>query len=833
MVLKDYRKRRDFQVTPEPQGSQTDSAGFRFVIQKHHARRLHYDLRLEMEGVLRSWAVPKGPSLDPDEKRLAVQVEDHPLEYGDFEGIIPKGQYGAGKVVVWDRGTYQCLGKETDPVRAWKKGLLDLQLQGHKLKGMWVLVRTGREDNQWLWIKKQDAYASANDGVIDDQPFSVISGLDVEEIDENQPEIWLTPVRRLLQELEIEPQEISQPFSPMRATLVDQIPTGPGWIYELKYDGVRALAVKKKGRIRLFSRNLKPLHRQFPETVRALEEIPAGEFWLDGEIAALDSQGRSRFQLLQHRLGRSRAVQEGSDQSPPCFFVFDLLGCEGYDLRGVTLAERKKTLRTLLTPSEQVRYVDSLSEQGQEFFERVCEADLEGIVAKDLNSTYRSGQRSRQWLKIKCRRRQEFVIAGFTAPSGGRRHLGALILGLFENGHLVHAGRVGSGLREEQLKSLHARLDRRHQRECPFRDEPPDSGVLSWVKPALVCEVQFNEWTRDGLLRAPVFLGLRPDVSPEECRRERPESTSENNPGVGDLPYSFLSNPDKVFWPQSGYTKGDLVRFYHQIADLLVPYLQDRPMVLERFPDGIEGKSFYQKDAPEFLPDWIPAVPVRSDSAQRTIRFILCNDRDALVYLANLACISMHPWSSRVGTLDCPDFMIIDLDPDEKVPFPTVCRVAHQVREVLQRAGLTSFPKTSGATGIHILVPLEPKYSYEEVRTFAEIVARLSASAMPEATAERSMRKRRGKVYIDFLQNGRGKTIVSPYCVRPVAAASVSTPLDWEEITPRLRPQAFHIKNVFRRLERKGDLYQDLFRNRQSLSRALQKFEESWEGSSG
>ena len=387
--------------------------------------------------------------------------------------------------------------------------------------------------------------------------------------------------------------------------------------------------------------------------------------------------------------------------------MFDLLGCEGYDLRGVTLAERKKTLRTLLPRSERVRYVDSLSEQGEAFFRQVCQEDLEGIVAKDLNSTYRSGQRSRRWLKIKC-------------------------------------------------------------------------------------------------------------------RRELPDSTSENNPQVGDFPYSFLSNPDKVFWPQQGYTK----------ADLLVTYLQDRPMVLERFPDGIEGKSFYQKNAPEFLPDWIPTLPVRSDSANRTIHFILCNDRDTLVYLANLACISMHPWSSRAGNLDCPDFMIVDLDPDEKVPFSTVCRVAHRVREVLGRAELPSYPKTSGATGIHILVPLEPKYSYEEVRTFAEIVARLSASAISKATAERSMKKRRGKVYIDFLQNGRGKTIVSPYCVRPVAAASVSMPLDWEEVTPRLRPEAFHIKNAFRRLERRGDLWEGLFRNRQSLNRALQKFEDSWGGSS-
>ena len=545
---------------------------------------------------------------------------------------------------------------------------------------------------------------------------------------------------------------------------------------------------------------------------------------MDGEIVALDQEGRARFQLLQRRINRAdrSAIRQLQVEVPAYYFVFDLIACEGYDLRGVTLDERKKILKGLLPEGNFVRYTSSVSSQGQEFFQLACEKGLEGIIAKDVTSTYRS-QRSRQWLKIKCVQQQEFVIAGYTPPSRSRLYFGALVLGLFKNGVLTYVGRTGSGFDQSTLEQVYSELKKRAQPRSPFKSVPQGLKVKSWVTPDLVCQVKFNEWTRDGYLRAPIFLGLRPDIDPRECQREMP---GEPEKVSRDLPYDFLSNLDKVFWPREGYTKRHLIGFYQQIADVLVPYLTDRPMVLERFPDGIEGESFYQKNAPDFLPDWIPTVSVESDSAEKTIHYILCNDRQTLVYLANLACISQHPWSSRAHQLENPDFLIIDLDPSEGVPFSAVCKVAQKVREVLESLGLRAYPKTSGATGIHILLPLEPLYSYDDVRNFSEIVARLTVDGLEKiATLERSIEKRKNKVYVDYLQNGRGKTVVSPYCLRPRPGAPVSTPVEWTEVGSKLRPESFNLRTIFRRLDQKGDLFEGILKDRQSLHKAIENLE--------
>ena len=469
-----------------------------------------------------------------------------------------------------------------------------------------------------------------------------------------------------------------------------------------------------------------------------------------------------------------------------------------------------------------------MSGQGRKFFQLACEKGLEGIVAKEVGSTYHS-QRSQQWLKIKCVQQQEFVIGGYTSPSGSRRYFGALLLGLFEDEKLTYVGKTGSGFDEKALQEVYGELKPRKTKKNPFQSSPKGVKHKSWVKPQLACEVRFHEWTQDGILRAAIFLGLRPDMNPRECRRERPLETKALRKQSDHLSYDFLSNLEKVLWPEEGYSKRDLIEYYHQIGDVLVPHLADRPMVLERYPDGIAGKIFYQKEAPEFLPEWIPTVPVESESTGKSIHYVLCNDRRSLVYLANLGCISQHPWSSRVGSLERPDLLIIDLDPEPEVPFSQVSRVALRVREIIERVGMNGYPKTSGATGMHIVIPLKPAYSYDDVRTFAEIVARLTVDGLEEiATFDRSMGKRKNKVYVDFLQNGRGKTIASPYCLSPLPGAPVSTPLEWREVTPTLRPESFHIKNILRRLDRKGDLFEGVLKEKFSLHQALGKLQKLW-----
>ncbi|MFQ5738985.1 MAG: DNA ligase D [Acidobacteriota bacterium] len=591
---------------------------------------------------------------------------------------------------------------------------------------------------------------------------------------------------------------------------------------------------KKNDKFSLYSRNLKPLDLQFPEILSALREIPANEFLLDGEIVTFDPEGRSSFQLLQPRISRrnTSSIERMRREVPVYYMVFDLIACEGYDLRRVSLGERKEILKALLPAGELLRPVETVAERGREFFELVCGKGLEGIIAKDSTSLYQS-RRSQAWLKIKCVRRAVFVIGGYTRPAPARKHFGALLLGCYRKDELVYVGRVGSGFDRDRLSETHSDLARRVTQKCPFEGVPKEVRGATWVVPELVCQVKFSQWTQQRMLRSPIFECLRHDLEPSNCRVDE-ESVEEpvEIAGEEDLRhYPFLSNLDKVFWPDKGYAKRDLVRYYHQVAPFLLPHLKDRPLNLERYPDGFQGKSFYQKDAPDYFPDWIKTVVIESESSDRSVRHVVCNDRDTLVYLANLACIPLHPWSSRVGSLEHPDYVIIDLDPDETVPFPQVCRLALRVRELLEELDLRGFPKTSGAKGMHILVPLGKPYSYREVRSFGEIIARLAVHGMEEvATLERGLARRKGKIYVDFLQNGRGKTVVSPYCLRARPGAPVSTPLEWSEVGTRLRPDAFHMKNIFRRLDQKGDLFAGVLTRKQSLRRALVNLEKVFPG---
>ncbi|MGH9338021.1 MAG: non-homologous end-joining DNA ligase [Acidobacteriota bacterium] len=480
-----------------------------------------------MDGVLRSWAVPKGPSLDPSVKRLAIAVEDHPLEYGGFEGIIPEGQYGGGKVIIWDHGTYECVGKETDPVKAWKEGKIDFILQGKKLKGNWLLIKshTAKDENQWLFFKRRDEHADTQNEITETAPESVISGLEVEEVSSGGSATWNSRVKKLLEELGAPRREVAAQIRPMLTTLTSKVPEGNAWAYELKYDGVRAIASKKGAEMSLYSRNFNPLEGQFPEVLEELREIPSNHFTLDGEITALDEQGRSRFQLIQPRLGRSdpRQVQQLREKVPAYFFVFDLLACEGYDLRAVPLSERKRILKALLPETPHIRYTEDIRENGKKFLELACGRGLEGIIAKDVNSKYES-IRSQAWFKIKCIQNETFVIGGFTRPTGSRKHFGAVVLGLFQDSDLVFVGKSGSGFNQKSLNEMYAELKKRQRKTSPFKEIPREveREVKGWVKPDLVAEVKFSEWTNDGRLRAPIFMGLRPDVDAKECCAELP-----------------------------------------------------------------------------------------------------------------------------------------------------------------------------------------------------------------------------------------------------------------------------------------------------------------------
>ncbi len=800
-----YRKKRDPERTPEPFGGRRPVGGRLFVVQKHAARRLHYDLRLEMDGVLKSWAVPKGPSVHPEEKRLAVHVEDHPLEYADFEGVIPPDNYGAGAVIVWDRGWYRPV-KEGDPLEQLAKGKLEVEFFGYKMRGRWTLARMSNKEKEWLLLKKADA-AAAPEELTDRYPQSVLSGLTVEEIRDVPAK--LAALRSRLEPLKAPRRDLSprdQPF--MLATLAERPPSGKEWLFEIKYDGVRMLASRTDDVMELYGRSGQGITGRYPELVAALRRLPVERFLLDGEIVALDESGKPSFQRLQARMGLTNPldIERAAAQVPVVGIFFDCLALDGHDLRRLPLLERKALLKSLLPPLGPARYGDHVQEQGAAFFDAASAERLEGIVAKKVGSLYLRG-RSREWVKIKCQRRQEFVIGGYTAPQGSRGYFGALHLGLYEGGRLVYVSKVGTGFDQAGLKKLSEALQPLRRDTSPFEVGSPAGRGHHWVEPRLVSEVRFTEWTKDGGIRHPAFLGLRDDKRPEDCRRESSTTIPLTSPPPHPTlsPAVRLTNLKKVFWPGEGYTKGDLIAYYEAVAPLLLPYLEDRPLVLTRYPDGIAGKSFFQKDAPEFVPAWVRTERIYSKDAERDIDYFIVNDSETLRYVVNLGTIPLHLWSSRLGSLDRPDWLILDLDP-KGAPFSDVVRVARELHGILDELALPNYVKTSGATGLHILVPLGARYTHEEARTFARLLALLGVQAVPDiATIARPVRSREGKVYIDFVQNGHGRTIVAAFSARPLPGAPASCPLRWEEVTPALDPARFTIKTLSPRFEKMAD----------------------------
>jgi bifunctional non-homologous end joining protein LigD len=826
-------------------GTVSTVPGHLFVVHKHGARRLHYDLRLEMGGVLASWDVPKGPSYDMADKRLAVHVEDHPLDYADFEGVIPSGNYGAGGMIVWDRG-------EWVPLEDWKTGLekgkLLFELRGYKLHGKWTLVKIKKsEKDEWLLIKERDAYVkSPGDQFVET---SVLSGLTVEEIKEGKG-----PATALRKSIEAAgaPRKHVDPTTVdvMLAEPSDHAFTRDGWVFELNLDGYRLVAGKSRGEALLLTRNGNDYTAVFPEVARAIKALPYDSCIVDGEVVVHDAEGRPSFARLQQR-GRLTVpldVNRAAVELPATYYAFDLLAFEDFDLRPLPLVKRKALLLDALPKLGAVRALDHIEREGEAFLEKVDALGLEGIIAKRADVPYRAG-RTHDWLKIKADKTADFVIVGFTAPKGTRSHIGALQLADLVNGALTYAGRVGTGFNDALLAELHEKLGPL-VRETPPCGPPvgatviPETKTTTWVEPQYVCEVRYREWTPDAVLRHATFLRMRPDKSPRECERQfparrleersgdgvtrHPEERSddgplgaEESPGPssaaegsvalraqddgGSRPRDIkFSNRGKVYWPDTGYTKGDLIDYYTAVWPWMSAYLINRPLVMTRYPDGIDGKSFYQKDAPEFIPSWIRTQPIWSEDTQRDINYFVCDNLESLQYVANLGSIPMHIWNSRIGTLELPDWCVIDLDPKE-APFSDVIRSALVFRRTCEAIGLPSYIKTTGKTGLHILLPLGRQVTYAQCRTLGELLARIALRELGDiGTITRHVTKRGDKVYFDYLQNRHGQLIVAPFSVRPLPGASVSMPLDWDEVDQSLNPKNYTIRNAIDRLTAMG-----------------------------
>jgi bifunctional non-homologous end joining protein LigD len=764
-----YKRKRDPKRTPEPFGG-ARTGGARapiFVVQRHDARRLHYDFRLERGGALASWAVPKGVPLNPGERVLAVHVEDHPLGYATFAGEIPPGEYGAGTVEIWDTGTYELLEEKRD-------GGLTVRLAGKRLEGVWTLVPAhldGKEQN-WLLIRKRDG--------------------DV---------VTAAPERD---------------WQPMLATNAERLPAGEGWVFEVKFDGYRALASIRGGECRLRSRNGNDLTARFAPVAKALEKaVRTPNAVVDGEVCALDDAGRPRFSL----------IQAGSGQL--VYYAFDVLEADGEPLVDLPLPERQARLRQLIDRRNRTIRVSDSFDDGEALLEAANAQGLEGVMAKRVDSRYQPGRRTRDWLKVKTAGRQEFAIAGYTRGEGRRASgIGALVLAVNEGGAWRWVGNAGSGLGDAEIDRLLALLRPLERASSPFPAPPKmprvRKGDVTWVEPELVAEIAFSEWTHDGRLRHPRYLGLREDKPARDVRRERPVEDVLRK-GKREL---RLSNLDKVFWPEEGITKGDLIDYYRRVAPALVPHLKNRPFTMRRYPDGIEGKAFFQKDAPKHMPEWLPTYRALVSTRERPatkkwVDFPLVNDELALLWMANMGCVDMNTWYSRVDRPERPDFVLFDLDPTPEVPWSQTIQVALLVRELLALLGLESFPKTSGGKGFHVLVPLDRRSTYDDARAFAEHVAAAIVRTHPNlATTEWSKSRRRG-VLIDANQNGEGKTIASAYSVRPRPGAPVSTPLTWAEVVPDLDPAVFTMAVVLERVERLGDLHAGMLTTRQSLSKAL------------
>jgi len=919
MSLVKYVQKRNFDKTDEPKaGKSKDKQHLTFVVQKHDASHLHYDFRLEMDGVLKSWAVPKGPSTDPKTKRLAMMVEDHPFDYRNFEGIIPQGQYGGGTVIVWDEGTYEPLGdidgkkaQEKELLKELKAGSLKFRLHGKKLKGEFALVKThGMAENGWLLIKHNDEFA--DEGDITENDKSVKSGKTIAQMEKTADKVWNSnheekaekpkrggkkkalaeaPEKMVGEQLAEEPLDTavdieqllkSAPKSampkniqPMKATLVDEPFDDPDWLYEVKWDGYRAIASVNKGDVDLISRNNKTFNDKFYSIYNILKEWKINAV-LDGEILVLNDKGISDFGALQNW----RSDADGQ----LVYYVFDILWYEGKNLMGLPLEQRQAILQSVLpADDDRVRPSKSFKANGREFFDAAKKIGLEGIIAKKADSHYTPDLRSREWLKIKVHQRQEIVITGFTKNEGTSKPFSALTMGVYENGKLHYVGKVGTGFNDRMQKEMMEQFKPLITDKSPFEVEPDVDkpsrfrpkrmgAKPTWLKPVLVGEVEYAEVTGDGILRQPSFKGMRIDKKPKDIILEKPtdaEATVKEVDAQGierqdvetqnfaslpsdkhkdivmppkDKNRRTLLNPteetqvrkvcghelkfthlSKVYWPEDNVTKRDMFNYYYQVADYMLPYLIDRPMSLNRFPDGIHGPSFYQKDVKGKAPDWITKTFPYTTSDGEHKEYLVGSDESYLLWMASLGCIEINPWFSRVQSPDNPDYCVIDLDPDKNT-FEQVIEAAQEVRKVLDAIDVPSYPKTSGSTGIHIYIPLHAKYTYDQSQMFARLIVNIVHKQIPDYTSlERMVAKRNGKMYLDFLQNRPGATIAGPYSLRPKVGATVSMPLLWDEVKPGLTMRDFTIFNSIDRLKETGDLFKGVLGKGIDLEKTIKK----------
>jgi bifunctional non-homologous end joining protein LigD len=818
MGLETYREKRSFERTPEPQGKdEASQAGNLYIIQKHAASHLHYDLRLELDGVLKSWAVPKGPSLNPAEKRLAVHVEDHPKEYGSFEGIIPEGEYGGGTVMLWDRGTWE---PEGDPHKGYAKGDLKFKLHGEKLKGSWVLARMkgksgGDGGKNWLLIKKRDDAAISGSEPEPDETMdrSAVSGRTMQEIASQREKFWVegesvSPVR-------VDPaglpgaRQTEQPdyIQLQLATPVSTPPQGEDWIHEIKYDGYRILCRLAAGQARLFSRNGKEWTDRFPEIAEAASRIPIGTAFLDGEIAVVDQHGRTEFQALQN-------ILQGQKTGRLVYFVFDIPFCDGYDVTQTPLIKRKELLLKKLlylkpsTYESRLLYADHILGQGEAVFRNACRLGLEGIVSKRADSRYEH-KRSKSWQKVKCSMRQEFVIGGFTDPGGARTGFGALLLGYYSpQGDLVYAGKVGTGFDDQALVTLSQRL-RGIETDTPRFVDPPagyEAKGVHWTEPSEVAEVEFSAWTEDGILRHPSYKGLREDKDPRDVVLEHPREKAssgdvEKNPTKPERnPSSVaLSNPGRVLYPEIGVTKRALAEYYTETAAWIMPHLAKRPLTLVRCPEGWQKECFFQKHLRDAASAVLRSIPI--EEKDELHYYSVADNIDGVIELVQIGALEIHVWGSREDKLEQPDMMIFDLDPAPDVGWASMIKAARLMRERLSDLGLASFVKTTGGKGLHIVVPLTPKAGWATVKSFSKAVAESIVREAPgEYIATMSKEKRKGKIFIDYLRNGRGATSIAAYSTRSRQGAPISTPVAWDELTIDLRPDSYNIQNIRRRL---------------------------------
>jgi bifunctional non-homologous end joining protein LigD len=900
MGLQKYNAKRTFTETSEPKGKavKRSKGPLKFVIQKHDASRLHYDFRLEMEGVLKSWAVPKGPSTDPSVKRLAMMVEDHPYDYRTFEGIIPEGNYGAGTVIVWDEGTYEPLEEpggrlhgEKLLLKQLKEGSLKFSLKGKKLKGEFALVRTkGMGDNAWLLIKHNDRYAKDVDITKKDK--SVQSGKTLEKVATTSKNVYGVKAKapkksaakkvkkapakktaakkaapkKLKKEVIAgeEPEELNaqtlssllvkgrkekfpSDLTPMLATLVDEPFDDEGWEFEIKWDGYRALAFLNKNKVELKSRNDKSFNEKFYPVFDAVKEWGIHAV-IDGEIVVVNEKGMSDFSSLQN--WRSEADGE------LLYYVFDILWLDGRNLMDLPLNERKLILKSLVPQEGIIRAGFTMEDEGTKFFDAASKMGLEGIIAKRSDSPYFPGERTKDWLKIKVQKRQEVVIGGYTLNEGSTKQFSSLLLGVYQHGKFTYAGKVGTGFNDKMQKEMMKQFKPLIAKKSPFatipdynkpsrfRPNPPHANA-TWLKPKLVCEIHYGEITPDGIFRHPAFIAMRNDKNAKDVVRETEQDTkeaiqeaeAETNTKEPELEVikapakkrdrKTLLNPtdetqvrlvegnklkfsnlSKLYWPEDKISKRDMINYYYQVAPYILPYLKDRPLSLNRFPNGIHGHGFYQKNVMDTAPDWAVTFPYRTADDNEDKEFLVGGDESGLLYMANLGTIEMNPWNSRTTNPDNPDWCALDIDPDKSNTFEQVIEVAQMIKEVLDSLNIKGYCKTSGSTGMHVYIPLAAQYSYDQCQLFGKFIATQVQLALPSFTSiERMTRKRKGKIYIDYLQNRPQATLAAAYSLRPKPGATVSMPLHWDEVKKGLKMKDFTIKNALDRIKSEGDIF--------------------------